>query len=200
MIMQEDVDDCNIVQKRLEAEGMYFKLHGMLGSNYAIAKKIAPYYQASAFSIRRNLDTFAFRNKTSTDRFIKSAKRVLDELDNQEISASALLLFHPTTSEIYVKEKANLYAAMGIHAIVPQLLYDTTKGDFWSMVRRDGHYSDFIITHDLQDEQMIHVDAIAIEHDLTVIDAKDAYEGEIKLMAIQISLFKLNPQLKKKKE
>ncbi len=176
---------------RLEAESVYFKLKARLGNDKIIANKIAPRYQAKAITIYRNLKTFSFRNKKSTQRFVDTGNRVLAELDEHEITAKALLVCGVMESEFSLKEKAKLLINIGIHVVVPQLLISAQDSQFWSFVMLDAEYCDFVICSDIKQDQQLRIDNIAKKNDYEVLDFD--YLDEIKAHAIQISI---NKQLK----
>lgn len=199
-------DATHLEALRSEASDVYFKLVARLGDDKAIAKKIAPLYKTNVFAIKKYIESFSFRNEKNVKRFVETGNQILNELDECPINAKALLLCAEDESELRIKERARHLIALGIHAIVPQLLLGVNDKQFWDFVLQDAKYANFIIAPKsmLEPRNKIAnkaINKIADMYNLQVIDNEQ--DDDIKAHAIQISIKLLSEeekQIKKRRQ
>jgi len=176
---------------RMQASNIYFELIARLGDEKTVAQRIAPLFKSKIGVVKRFLNRFSFRNKKSTEKFIRIGNRVLKELDEHEINARALLVCDNKQSPVEIKEKVKHFLGLGIWIAAPQLLVDVQDAQFWNFVQQDAKYVDFIIAPScLTEIKNNEICKIAAMYDIEVMD--EHMDNEIKVHALQISIARSN--------
>ena len=139
---------------KMTAENIYFELSEYFDNDTVLAKALVPYYGRSYYTIKRNLNTFAFCKSESTADFIKAASTLLAQIRNQKINARAVLLIGSHIDSVTLIEQAKKLVNLGINVIAPQTIIDNTYKQFWDYVQVDVNFADFVVIHELDNSEL----------------------------------------------
>lgn len=180
---------CRVEDIKQQAEINYFELTKYFDNDNAMAKELQHYLGRSSKTIVRNLAIFAFRKRTTTQNFINASNIVLNKIKKEKIIATALLVVSETTSPIRLCELANDYVKMGINIISPQSwIYQDQEEQIWRHLELDVKMVDFIIMHDLSENELNLLNSINKEEQKKTIES--SLKKDIEILSRKITLTK----------
>jgi len=164
----------------LSAERLYFELLFLLESDKEIAKRLQKFYNASAYTIERNLKSFRFKNKNATQRFIDSSILLIDELKTKELESTVLVLQNQDKSALCLKQTAKKLLELGLHVLAPQFIVDQDEDEsqFWRFVQEDIQMADFVVIDELtsHDKKLLRNKLKKFTNEeIEIYDAKDLH-------------------------